>query len=96
MLHLIFQSPIQLSVLERIGIGDDVVFLESSVLHLLEKGSLRAILAPMMSRNMFYVLLEDIEVRGINLTELMIGIEVIDYAELVNLTVKNPKILSWT
>ncbi len=96
MLQLIFQSPIQSSVLERIGSGDDVVFLESSVLHLLKKGSLRAILAPMIKKNKFYVLVDDIEVRGIQLTELVKGIEVIDYAGLVNLTVKNPKILSWT
>ena len=96
MLHLIFQSPIQLPVLERIGSDDDVVFLESSVLSLLAKGSLQAVLVPMLAHNKFYVLLEDIEIRGIQPTELVLGIEMIDYEGLVNLTVKNPHILTWT
>ena len=40
MLHLIFQSPIELALLERIVSGDDVVFLENAVLRILAKGSL--------------------------------------------------------
>ena len=96
MLHLIFQSPIQLPVLERIAADDDIVFLESSVLSLLVKGSLQAVLVPMLVQNKFYVLLEDIEIRGIRPTELVSGIQVIDYEALVNLTVKNPHILTWT
>ena len=96
MLHLIFQSPIQTAVLERIASGDDVVFLESSVLRLLEKGSMKSILAPMLKHNKFYVLQEDIEVRGIQASELITGIVIIDYKELVNLTVRNPHIQSWT
>ena len=96
MLHLIFQSPIQSSVLERIATDDDVVFLESSVLHLLEKGLLREVLASMLLQVNFYVLLEDIEIRGIRPTELVSGIQVIDYEALVNLTVKNPLVLTWT
>ena len=96
MLHLIFQSPIQTAVLERSASGDDVVFLESSVLWLLEKGSLKSILAPMLKQNRLYVLKEDVEVRGIQASELIIGIAVIDYKELVDLTVQNPHIQSWT
>ncbi len=36
MLHLIFQSPIAHSVLQRIESGDDVVFFENAVLGLIE------------------------------------------------------------
>jgi tRNA 2-thiouridine synthesizing protein B len=95
MLHLIFQSPIDTAILERIAAGDDVVFLENSVLRVLQKGGLSDALAQLLKRNRLCVLAEDIEVRGIVAEELVNGIDVIDYAELVSLTVSNPLILSW-
>jgi len=96
MLHLIFQSPIEIAILERIDAGDDVVFLESSVLRILQKGNLSAILMSLLKRSQLCVLAEDIEVRGIVADELVKGIEVIDYSELVRLAVKNPVIQSWS
>jgi tRNA 2-thiouridine synthesizing protein B len=96
MLHLVFQSPIEIAILERIDSGDDVVFLENSVLRILQKGSLCDTLTQLLNCNRLYVLFDDIEVRGIVADELVNGIEVIDYPELVGLTVKNPVIQSWT
>ena len=96
MLHLIFQSPIELAILERIDPGDDVVFLENSVLRILKKGSLCDTLMQLLKSNRLCVLNDDIEVRGIVGEELVNGIEVIDYPELVRLTVKNPVIQSWS
>ena len=96
MLHLIFQSPIDIAILERIDSGDDVVFLENSVLRILQKGSLSDTLTQLLKRNRLCVLVDDIEVRGIVADELVNGIEVIDYPELVGLTVKNPVIQSWS
>jgi tRNA 2-thiouridine synthesizing protein B len=96
MLHLIFQSPIDSAILERIDSGDDVVFLENSVLRILKEGSLCAILTQLLKQNRLCVLLDDIEIRGIVADELVKGIEVIDYSELVGLTVKNPVIQSWS
>jgi len=96
MLHLIFQSPIDIAILERIDSGDDVVFLESSALRILQKGSLSDILMQLLKQNRLYVLADDIEVRGIVADELVNGIEVIDYSELVGLTVQNPLIQSWS
>ncbi len=96
MLHLIFQSPIDIAILERIDSGDDVVFLENAVLRILKKGSLCGALTQLLNVNRLYVLGDDIEARGIGTDELVCGIEVIDYAELVNLTVKNPVIQSWS
>ncbi len=95
MLHLIFQSPIQTAVLERIAPDDDVVFLESSVLRLLEKGNMKSILAPLLKHNKLYVLKEDVDARGIQASELIVGIAMIDYKYLVELTVKNPLIQTW-
>jgi tRNA 2-thiouridine synthesizing protein B len=96
MLHLIFQSPIDIAILERIDPGDDVMFLENSVLRILQKGSLCDILTQMLKYNRLCVLSDDITVRGILADELVHGIQVIDYAELVRLTVKNPVIQSWS
>ena len=96
MLHLIFQSPIDIAILERIDSGDDVVFLENSVLCMLQKGSLSDTLTQLLNRNRLCVLAEDIDVRGITTDELIKGIEVIDYAGLVALTVKNPVIQTWS
>ena len=96
MLHLIFQSPIDKAILERIASGDEVVFLENSVLRTLQKGSLSDALTQLLKQNRLCVLTNDIEVRGIAADELVSGIEVIDYSELVRLTVKNPVIQSWS
>ena len=96
MLHLIFQSPIEIAILERIDSGDDVVFLENSVLRILQNGSLSDTLTQLLKQNRLCVLADDIEVRGIVADELVNGIEVIDYSELVRLTVKNPVIQSWS
>ena len=96
MLHLIFQSPIEIAILERIDSGDDVVFLENAVLRVLKNGSLCDILTQLLKRNRLCVLIDDIEVRGIVTEELVEGIEAIDYAGLVGFTVKNPLIQSWS
>jgi tRNA 2-thiouridine synthesizing protein B len=96
MLHLIFQSPIDSAILERIDSGDDVLFLENAVLRILKKGSFCAALTQLLIQNRLYVLVDDIEVRGIGIAELLEGIEVIDYSGMVDLTIKNPVIQSWS
>lgn len=96
MLHLVFQSPVETAVLERIDSGDVVVFLENAVLRILQNGLLSATLTQQLKRNRLCVLSDDIAVRGIAADELVNGIEVIDYAGLVELTVNNPVIQSWS
>jgi tRNA 2-thiouridine synthesizing protein B len=96
MLHLIFQSPIESAILQRIDPGDAVVFLENAVLRIIQNGALEPLLSPLINKNRLCVLNDDIVVRGIAVDELISGIEVIDYAELVELTVHNPVIQSWT
>ncbi|MDO9270979.1 MAG: sulfurtransferase complex subunit TusB [Methylobacter sp.] len=96
MLHLIFQSPIETAILERIDSGDVVVFLENAVLRVLQNSSISDTLARQLDNNRLCVLSDDIAIRGITLDELINGLEVIDYAGLVELTVNNPVIQSWT
>lgn len=95
MLHLIFQSPIDIAVLERMDSGDVAVFLESAVLGVLQNGRLADVLAAKIGSNRLCVLSEDIAIRGILVSELVIGLEVIDYSGFVNLAVENQLIQSW-
>lgn len=96
MLHLIFQSPIEGAILERIDSGDVVVFLENAVLRILQNSAISDTLTQQLGSNRLCVLSDDLAVRGIAPNELVKGIEVIDYAELVELTVSNPAIQSWS
>lgn len=96
MLHLVSQSPIDSALLARLCAGDDVVFLENAVLRLLNTGELNDILSALLNTHQFYVLANDLAVRGISAAELVQGINVINYAQLVALTVTNPVIHSWT
>lgn len=95
MLHLIFQSPLDIAVLERMDSGDVAVFLESAVLGVLKKGKLADVLATKVGSNRLCVLSEDMAIRGILASELVIGLEVIDYSGFVNLAVENQLIQSW-
>jgi tRNA 2-thiouridine synthesizing protein B len=95
-LHLIFQSPIETAILERIDTEDIVVFVENAVLRTIQNSVISDTLMQQMSCNRLFVLSDDIAVRGITPNELVKGVEVIDYAELVELTVNNPVIQSWT
>jgi len=95
-LHLIFQSPIETALLERIDSGDVVVFLENAALRVLQNSSISDTLTRQLGSNRLCVLSDDIAIRGIASDELVKGIEVIDYAGLVELTVNNPVIQTWT
>jgi len=95
-LHLIFQSPIETAVLKRIDPGDVAVFLENSVLRILQNSDISDTLMQLLNNNRLYVLSDDLAARGITIDQLVKGLEVIDYAGLVELTVSNPVIQSWT
>ena len=95
MLHLISQSPIDKALLDRIDKGDDVVFVENAVLQILQNGHLSYLLTQLIKKNQLFVLADDILVRGITAKELVADIQVIDYSDLVDLTVKNKLIQSW-
>lgn len=96
MLHLIFQSPIELSVLQRIAKEDDVVCLENTVFRLNKDSVISNELQRMLSNKIhLYVLGDELETRGIQVDELINGIEIIDYSDLVKLTEKNKVTRTW-
>lgn len=95
MLHLIFQSPLEIATLQRIGNGDAVLFLENAVLCLLKNGAYYSLLTEMLATNSLFVLVSDIETRGIAAAELIETIEVIDYSDWVELTTQHQPVQSW-
>jgi tRNA 2-thiouridine synthesizing protein B len=96
MLHLIFQSPVEVATLARMGVGDVAVFFENAIFRLLRTGDLNGLLTEQLKTNRFCVLSDDLAVRGIAQDELIYGLDIIDYAELVSLTVDNAVIQTWT
>jgi tRNA 2-thiouridine synthesizing protein B len=96
MLHLVFQSPDEATLFERIDSGDVAVFLENSVLRLLKNSSLADLVTQQLSNKRLCVLADNLLINGIAKDELVNGIDVIDYSELVALTVNNPVIQSWS
>jgi len=96
MLHLIAQSPIDSAIFQRLGAGDDLLFLDKAVLNLLQKGQLNKTLTALLVQHQLYALANDLEVRGIIPEELLKGIIVVDYAGFVELSVKNSLIQTWS
>lgn len=95
MLHLIFQANVNSAVFERMGVGDTAIFLESGVLGVMKNSRIAEFISAKLSSNRFCVLSDDMQVRGILQTEVAPGVETIDYAGLVKLTVENPQIATW-
>jgi tRNA 2-thiouridine synthesizing protein B len=96
MLHLLSQLPLQTAVIERIGSGDDVVLMDGAVCAALAGHSGNALLRQLLSQSCrIYALQEMLLVHGVEPLLLLSGVESVDYAGLVELTVQNPVIHSW-
>lgn len=96
MLHLVFKSPIDVVLFERIASDDAIVFLENAALDLLAAGKLASAIKKYLPTHSMYVISEDMVARGIQPEELVSGLQVIDYPGLVELTVKHNPIQSWS
>lgn len=95
MLHLVSLSPIESAIFERLQAGDDIVFLENAVLWLLQTGNFNNTWSELLKNHQLYAMTDALAVRGISAKELVQGITIIDYPELVALTIKHPVIQSW-
>jgi len=96
MLHLLSQLPLQAALIERIGSGDDVVLMDGAVCAARIGHSGNALLRQLLSRLCrVYALQEMLSVHGVQPQFLLSGLEAVDYAGLVELTVRNPVIHSW-
>ncbi|OAI04304.1 hypothetical protein A1353_13665 [Methylomonas methanica] len=96
MLHLLSQLPLQAAVIERIGSGDDVVLMDGAVCAARAGHSANDLLRQLLSQSCrIYALQEMLLVHGVEPLLLLSGVESVDYAGLVELTVQNPVIHSW-
>ncbi len=95
MLHLIFHSSEVNAALERIEAGDAVVFLGSSILRLVASGSLVRVLTQSAKTCYLCALSDDLATFGIDRGDLIDGIEVIEYADWIQLAVTHKQSLSW-
>jgi tRNA 2-thiouridine synthesizing protein B len=96
MLHLISQAPLRQEIVERIAAGDDVVLQQGTVWAALNGHADNSKLLHLIAEGcQVYVLSEILEVNGIEIPQVLTGINVIDYPGLVELTVKNPAIHTW-
>jgi tRNA 2-thiouridine synthesizing protein B len=95
-LHLVSQSPIETALFQRVAAGDALVFLDNAVLRLLQHSDLNQPLSALLKNHRLYVLADTLAVRGINAEELLQGISIIDYPQLVALTVQHSVIQSWS
>ncbi len=96
MLHLIAESSLSRAVVERIAGGDDVVLQSGSVWAAFsghrDNGKLEQILA---RGGKVYALHDQLDMQGIDDSQLLPGVQRIDYARLVELAVGNPVIHTW-
>ena len=95
MLHLIYQSPLQAATLQRIAQNDAALFLENTTLHLLKNSTQSLEIKTLSLSAQLFVLMSDIETRGIHSAELIDGVNIIDYAGWVSLTTEHQTIQSW-
>jgi len=95
MLHLIFQFSDYRAISQRIILGDEVIFFENTLFRLHQGSELTDIIKTREATVNFYVLEDDIKCRGLCPKQLILGIKVIDYPQLVRLTEKNKLIQTW-
>ena len=95
MLHLIYQSPLEVATLQRISTDDSVLFLENSLFQLLKKSYSERLLQENLTSQALFVLEDEIQLRGIQKNELIPLIQVISYDGFVRLTLENSLIQTW-
>ncbi len=96
MLHLIAEDSLSQAVVERIAAGDDVVLQAGSIWSALighqDNCNIDALL---LKPCQVYAMQDLLQANGMTGGQLLNGVVVIDYPELVELTVNNPVIHTW-
>lgn len=96
MLHQFALANLNDALIDRIGAGDDVLLQYGTLWALLKGHADNAKLLALQGKScQLYALKEALQVNGIEPERIIAGVELIDYAEWVALTVKNPVIHTW-
>ncbi|MEY4767804.1 MAG: sulfurtransferase complex subunit TusB [Pseudomonadota bacterium] len=94
MLHLIFQSPISAATLARIDSRDAIIFFENAIFSLVKQTETQQMISTFEFQHLF-VLITEIQRRGLSPDQLIEGIQCIDYITWVNLTIEHRLIQTW-
>ena len=99
MLHIVNKSPFEKtsfgSCLNHAKAGDSILMIEDAAVAAIESSSFSEKLINAMTDKKVYVLGGDLAARGIAKNRMIEGIEIVDYAGFVDLTVNNEKTQSW-
>jgi len=96
MLHLLVLPELLRQQIERIAPGDDVVLQQGAVWSAWLGHANNAQLSALLHQDsQVYVLSEFLLVNGIEHSQVMSGVNIINYSGLVDLTIKNPVIHTW-
>ncbi len=97
MLHIINKSPLSSSTLEsclRVAEAGDILLTEDAVYAATTGNAFEAKLRAAMDKFKVYVLLPDLEARGLA-AKLMDGVSPVDHGGFVDLTINNSACQSW-
>lgn len=99
MLHTVNKSPFEKNSLEaclRLATaGDAVLLFEDGVYGAVKGTRLEATVSGALANNKIYVLVYDLEARGMKADNVIDGIETVDYAGFVDLVADNKSVQSW-
>ena len=99
MLHTVNKSSYDRNALETcVSLstkGSEVILIEDGVYSAVKTGNKASVISDAMGDVNFYVLGPDLKARGLNESQLIDVIKVVDYNGFVELTVKNDKVTSW-
>ena len=98
-LHMVNKSPFErntlTSCLRLAREGGSVLFLEDGVLAALDRTPHADKIKAAMKHLKFYVLAPDLQARGLDKTNIMDKVEIIDYAGFVDLAASHETVQAW-
>ena len=99
MLHIVNKSPFEKiafsSCLKHAKAGDSILMIEDAAVGAIKNSSFSDELSSALTDKKVYVLGGDLAARGLDQNRMIDGIEVVDYAGFVDLTVNNETTQSW-
>jgi len=99
MLHLVNKSPSDRaslgSCLRLAAKGSAILLIEDGVYAAISAADSAALIISRLDDYKFYVLKEDLEVRGLSEKPLIDGIAIVDYTGFVDLAATNDSVQSW-
>jgi len=99
MLHIVNKSPFEknsfMSCLSHAKEGDSILMIEDAAVGAIKDSSFSDALKSAIKDKKVYVLGGDLAARGIDQDRMLEGIEIVDYAGFVDLTINNETTQSW-